>query len=72
MVEIAKILDKHGASLHLYFIDAAPTTLQSAIKHLGETTANMETNLLTRILKINDGEVRLFLQYFAKNFKFIL
>ncbi|EEZ97866.2 fatty acid synthase [Tribolium castaneum] len=57
MVEIAKILDKQGASLHLYFIDAAPTTLQAAVKHLGESATSIETNLLTRVLKINDAEV---------------
>ncbi|RZB84952.1 fatty acid synthase, partial [Asbolus verrucosus] len=57
MVEIAKILDKRGASLHLYFIDAAPETLQSAVKHLGEDVNSLEINLLTRVLKINDNEV---------------
>lgn len=57
MVEIAKILDKQGASLHLYFIDAAPTTLQAAVKHLGVKNTEIETNLLTRVLKINDAEV---------------
>ena len=56
MVEVARILDKLGASLHLYFVEAAPETLTAAVTHLGEG-ANMETNLLTRVLKINDTEV---------------
>lgn len=56
-LEIARILSSQGASLHLYFIDGAPHTLQSALKHLGEDNASMETNLLTRILNINDIDV---------------
>lgn len=59
MLEIAKILDKQGASLHLYFLDAAPDTLQAAVKLLGEDLSEMETTLLTRILNINDSEVSL-------------
>ncbi|KAH0814014.1 hypothetical protein GEV33_008777 [Tenebrio molitor] len=57
MLEIAKILDKQGASLHLYFLDAAPDTLQAAVKLLGEDLFEMETTLLTRILNINDSEI---------------
>lgn len=59
MIEIARILAKKGASLHLYFIDGAPGTLQAAIKHLGDDNVTMETNLLTRTLNINDIEVKL-------------
>lgn len=65
MIEVARILEKYGASLHLYFIDAAPETIQSAIKHLGENSKSIETNLLARVLKLNDIDVRItILQYF--------
>lgn len=40
----------------MYFIDSAPSTLQSAIHHLGEHT-EMEVNLLTRIFVNNDAQV---------------
>lgn len=58
MVEVARLLEKNGASLHLYFIDAAPGTIQSAIKHLGEDEKNIEANLLSRVLKLTDIDVR--------------
>lgn len=55
--EIAKVFDKlYKPSIHLYFIDGAPSTLQSAIKHLGEGN-EMEVNLLSRIFNNNDAQV---------------
>lgn len=53
--EIARILNKHS-KVYMYFIDSAPSTLQSAIHHLGEHT-EMEVNLLTRIFVNNDAQV---------------
>ncbi|CAG9765257.1 unnamed protein product [Ceutorhynchus assimilis] len=55
--EIGKILNKEfNSKIYLYFIDGAPSTLQSAIKHLGQD-AEMETNLLARIFNNNDAQV---------------
>lgn len=56
-VEIARILHRLKASLHLYFVDSAPSTIQAAIKHLGDDKIEREVNLLSRILKINDVKV---------------
>ncbi|KAL3278583.1 hypothetical protein HHI36_016128 [Cryptolaemus montrouzieri] len=54
-MEIAKILDQQKASIHIYLIDGAPKTLQSALKHLGENPNDVEMNLITRLFKINDA-----------------
>ncbi|KAJ8967373.1 hypothetical protein NQ314_002933 [Rhamnusium bicolor] len=56
-IEIARILHKLNTSIHLFLIDSAPNTLQAAIKHLGEDKRDMEINLLSRVLKINDAKV---------------
>lgn len=55
--EIAKLLNKqYDSKIYLYFIDGAPSTLQSAIKHLGQDS-DMEVNLLTRIFNNNEAQV---------------
>lgn len=56
-IEIARILEKKGANTLVYFIDAAPETIQSALKHLGEGVA-AEVNLLSRVLNVNNSDVR--------------
>ncbi|KAJ8980787.1 hypothetical protein NQ317_004788 [Molorchus minor] len=56
-IEVARILHELKASIHLFLIDSAPQTLQAAIKHLGEDKMEIEINLLSRILKINDTKV---------------
>ncbi|XP_060524806.1 fatty acid synthase-like [Cylas formicarius] len=56
-IEIAKILDKLNASIHIYFIDGAPTTIQSAIRRLGDQPKDMEINLLTRIFNNTEAQV---------------
>lgn len=56
-VEIARILHRLKASLHLYFIDSAPNTILAAAKHLGDNEIEREVNLLSRVLKINDLKV---------------
>lgn len=56
-IEIARILHRSKASIHLYLIDSAPSTIQATTKHLGEDEVEREVNLLSRILKINDVKV---------------
>lgn len=56
-IEIAKQLNALGALTHIYFVDAAPNTLQSAIKLLGDDDIDIDLSLLTRILNIRDAEV---------------
>lgn len=55
-IEVARILEKQGASTLVYFIDGAPETIQAALKHLGEG-ARAEVNLLSRVLNVNNMEV---------------
>ncbi|XP_018570431.1 fatty acid synthase-like [Anoplophora glabripennis] len=56
-IEIARILHRSKASIHLYLIDSAPITIQATTKHLGEDEVEREVNLLSRVLKINDVKV---------------
>lgn len=55
-IEVARILERKGANTLVYFIDGAPETIQSALKHLGEGVA-AEVNLLSRVLNINNSDV---------------
>lgn len=55
-IEIARLLERKGATTLLYFIDAAPETIQAALKHLGEGVP-AEVNLISRILNINNPDV---------------
>lgn len=57
-IEVAKILERKGANTLVYFIDAAPETIQAALKHLGEGVA-AEVNLLSRVLNVNNSDVRM-------------
>ncbi|XP_017779765.1 PREDICTED: fatty acid synthase-like isoform X2 [Nicrophorus vespilloides] len=54
-LEISRILQK-TANTQVTLMDAAPETIQAAIKYLGKDSSN-EVNLLNRILSINDAEV---------------
>ncbi|KAF7281302.1 hypothetical protein GWI33_004884 [Rhynchophorus ferrugineus] len=55
--EIAKILDKqYKCNIYIYYIDGAPSTLQSTIRLLG-TGADMEVNLLTRVFNNTDRQI---------------
>ncbi|CAH0563662.1 unnamed protein product [Brassicogethes aeneus] len=56
-LEIARLLDQNNVKIYMFFVDSAPNALQSALKHLGEDPKEMEVNLLTRVLNINDLEV---------------
>ncbi|KAJ8922067.1 hypothetical protein NQ315_008708 [Exocentrus adspersus] len=56
-VEIARILNRSKASLHLYFVDSSPSSIQAAIKHLGEDGVEKEVNLLSMVLKIVDPKL---------------
>lgn len=55
-IEVARILERKGANTLMYFIDAAPETIQAALRHLGEGVI-AEVNLLSRILNINNSDV---------------
>ncbi|KAJ8961708.1 hypothetical protein NQ318_021308 [Aromia moschata] len=56
-IEIARLLHDLKASIHLFFIDSAPNTLQAILKPVGDDTAEAEISLLTTVLKINDIKV---------------
>lgn len=56
-IEIARILSQQGASISVYFLDAAPASLQSTLKYLGKTFSEIESGILTRLLDINYTEV---------------
>ncbi|CAG9823792.1 unnamed protein product [Phaedon cochleariae] len=56
-IEIARILHKQNASLHLFFVDSAPNRIQQALKELGETSNDQSLNFLRRVFDINDSEV---------------
>lgn len=56
-IQIARILNKGGATTHMYFIDSTPNTIQSAIKQLGEDKNVQEVNLITRLFNISDTDV---------------
>lgn len=57
-IEVARILEQKGETTLMYFIDGAPETIQSALKHLGDGV-NAEVGLLTRVLNINNADVSL-------------
>ncbi|KAG5891273.1 hypothetical protein JTB14_019643 [Gonioctena quinquepunctata] len=56
-IEIARVLQKENASLHLFFIDSAPRRIQQALKELGENRNDQGLNLLKRVFDIKDTEV---------------
>lgn len=56
-IEIARQLNRLGAKTNMHFLDAAPNTLQMALKHLGDDEATTEAGLLTRIINIRDPDV---------------
>lgn len=58
MLEIARKLQerKGNVSIHLFFIDSAPSIVQEAIVQLGETT-EYEINILRAIFDIHDVKV---------------
>nr|XP_023020295.1 fatty acid synthase-like [Leptinotarsa decemlineata] len=56
-IEIAKILTKQKASIHLFFIDSAPRKVQQALERLGEDRSDQALNVLKMVFAMKDSEV---------------
>lgn len=55
-LEIAKNLERDGRNTLVYFVDAAPDTMQSALRIMGDGVAR-EVYLITKMLNLNDSDV---------------
>lgn len=56
-IEIARRLHVQKASLHLFFIDSSPLSIQQAFHQLGEDQSDIEINILRTTLGLNDATV---------------
>nr|CAI5821978.1 unnamed protein product [Callosobruchus analis] len=57
LVEVARLLQKDGGVVNLYFIDSAPDVVRATLTQLGEEKDDLPINALKRIFDISDEQL---------------